>query len=682
MTAFTQTQTGNWNDAATWGGGGYPQTSGDTAALGAGMTATIPVGVSITCGAIAVTTSGGTRTTLQINGTLDLAGNLTMNSGTNLNMGPGSTLDLNGNNVVGAGTMAYNFAGSSGSRVTIISTGSRGDFTAPSNGCVPTITYTDFSGLDDVYLGRCHGGSPGPFASISYSTFNDCGHIDFDSTNVTANSGFLISHCDFRNPYTVAAGKYYPVVYNTASTTTRDRKFEYCTWDSGGLAGNIWVRASNATIDNCVIKGFGINASTGLTISNTIHASTAGVGTGSFVNDITNVTVSDSYIYYADGDHPITANGTVTMQDSVFDNRDGEVGMNWFLWAAGTAVQTVQMRRNIWLGLGVPITVAGVQTNFALDFSRNTVLIDNAGQTGSGLAFATILLTEQSGELTGSALREIYNNLLVDPDTSTGSQDTAVELLLSTTDQVNYLNYNVGWSYPAGAPSPVVKYGSNVNVTTGEGPNDFAANPQFVDRTRNIATWDDTLGGAGSAANAFTELLKLNGYGGSFDADYSVEDLVTWTRAGFVPQAIALDGTGRAGADIGALDVVLAPEITVTAPVVDTLKLVGQSVTVEWSSVSIPGTVNILLSTDNGATYPITLVSGTANDGSYSFTALPAHVSATVKAKVVDASDSDIYDESAAFLIATTDPSGGTNTALWFRLQELAINDGLELSRP
>jgi len=542
------TTSGDINDTSKFDGGVAPTSGADTLTINAGVNCTVPVGLSIAVGAITMTAGTSPRTTLTINGTLDLAGNVTMNTGCNLTMGAGATLDLNGNSITNAGTSAYTFTGTALSRTTIISTGSRGSFADPGgNGTVPTIAYCDFSGLDNVFLGRCHGATV-PFALISYSTFADCGHINFDSTNVSANSGFLISHCDFRDPYTVAAGKYYPVVYNTAVTTTRDRKFEYCTWDSGGLAGRIWVRAENATIDKCVMQGFGITATPSLIVSNTLHNSTIGVSNGSFLSDTPSVTVRDSYIYYPDGNHPITSMSvSAIFEDCIFDGIGGGVGTNWFLYAVTSSAITV--RRNVFLGKGNPLCYTG-SGNPTIDFANNTILIDNAGDGDGGVAFATMMLTEQVSTLSGANTREFYNNLLIDPDSST-AQDAAIDLLNNTADQVTYLDYNAGWTYPAGATGPPVKYTAKVVVTAGKGVNDFAIDPNFVDRTRSIVTWDAELGGNGTFANAIAELLKLNA--SDYDVNYDVAALVAWTKAGYVPQAAALVGSGRSGADIGAM---------------------------------------------------------------------------------------------------------------------------------
>jgi len=82
-TAYTSSQNGNWNDAATWGGGGYPQSSSDSATIADTHTVTYNVDAAGTanCGAITIN-SGGTLTFSPAMTTELIAkGNITVNNG-------------------------------------------------------------------------------------------------------------------------------------------------------------------------------------------------------------------------------------------------------------------------------------------------------------------------------------------------------------------------------------------------------------------------------------------------------------------------------------------------------------------------------------------------------------------------------------------------------------------------
>ena len=76
------------------------------------------------------------------------------------------------------------------------------------------------------------------------------------------------------------------------------------------------------------------------------------------------------------------------------------------------------------------------------------------------------------------------------------------------------------------------------------------------------------------------------------------------------------------------------------------------------------------------------IVAGTANDGSYSWTPEAEQLGTGKTIRVRDAANNSYFGEDTTVVATTQATGGGTNTALWFRLQELAIADGLELSRP
>jgi hypothetical protein len=119
--------------------------------------------------------------------------------------------------------------------------------------------------------------------------------------------------------------------------------------------------------------------------------------------------------------------------------------------------------------------------------------------------------------------------------------------------------------------------------------------------------------------------------------------------------------------------------ITVTDPTSVDIRLVGAAENITWDSAGVSGTVDILLSIDNGSTFPITIASGETNDGTYNYTPQAGHVAAQAVIRIRSSSDNDIFDDSQAFVIATTTPGNGTNTDLWYRLRQIAIENGMEL---
>lgn len=559
MTAYTSTQTGNWNDVATWGGGGSPSSGADTATISTDHTVTIPAGVTITCGAITFGAGSATRTTLTINGTLEMAGAITMAAASAMTAGAGAALDLNGYDITGPAPGEYTFIGTANSRITILSTGTAGRFLSGGNGLVPDFRYCDFSGLGNSVLGRTHGGAV-RFANYQYCTFTNCGSLALEETSVQDNAGFLLSHCDFRNQSTAdpeTSNAWYPLLSQSNALGTRARTIEYCTWNkTSGVNSVMWIDATAVNVNSCVIEGCKIYANatapspafSDCFIGNELDQELFKTG-NTYFDSFTNC-----FLHYDQAGHPISIAGAgpYTITGSIFDGSEGDVGTNWFLGGAFNG--TVTFSQNICLGQGVMWTFTANSAP-TLTFSRNTLYMDNGGTTTGTPAqyFSPLLLTEQASTLTGTV--NIYDNLMVDPDSST-ARDALVDLLTDTANQLDICDYNAGWGYPLGGSSPAVLYRANGADLAGFGTHDFSADPQFVAKTRRLATWDAANGGPGTEANAIAELLKLNGTGGTHDADYTVALLVTWVKAGFVPQNAALQGTGRTGDDIGAQDVV------------------------------------------------------------------------------------------------------------------------------
>jgi hypothetical protein len=125
-----------------------------------------------------------------------------------------------------------------------------------------------------------------------------------------------------------------------------------------------------------------------------------------------------------------------------------------------------------------------------------------------------------------------------------------------------------GVSAPAaGQAFQVMKnyWASGTYGDAGKGANDFSANPQFPDSTRNFLTWDRVNGGAGTMASALPEVVKVAGYDISgnaaiFNPAYAVEKYLAYIRNGFAPRNRALKNAGSpadGSPDVGALPVFL-----------------------------------------------------------------------------------------------------------------------------
>jgi hypothetical protein len=88
---------------------------------------------------------------------------------------------------------------------------------------------------------------------------------------------------------------------------------------------------------------------------------------------------------------------------------------------------------------------------------------------------------------------------------------------------------------------------------------------------------------------------------------------------------------------------------------------VGTDQTIEWSWTGDIPEVDIFLSTNGGATYPVTLVESLTNDGDWLWEDIPVqYVSASARIKVASATDPDVWDESDEDFSITAAPASIT----------------------
>ena len=118
MAAYTSTQSGNFNDVATWGGGGAPTVAADTFTVAAGHTVTVNVVQTVELGISAIT---GILKFLETANTKLTFGNvtLTVNSGGELRMGNSTT-------VIGSAYLAeliFNTTGDNANGITVANGG-------------------------------------------------------------------------------------------------------------------------------------------------------------------------------------------------------------------------------------------------------------------------------------------------------------------------------------------------------------------------------------------------------------------------------------------------------------------------------------------------------------------------------------------------------------------------------
>ncbi|MCC7508454.1 MAG: hypothetical protein IT464_03650 [Planctomycetes bacterium] len=188
----------------------------------------------------------------------------------------------------------------------------------------------------------------------------------------------------------------------------------------------------------------------------------------------------------------------------------------------------------------------------------------------------------------------------------------------------------------------------------------------------DTVTWNST----GTPGNVDIQ-LSLNS-GGSYTVDLQLNTADDGTQGITVPnnptttaRVRVRDTTTGLILDESNADFTIAnPSITVTAPNGGENWSVGGNQNVTWTSVGVPGTVDIHLSTDGGGSFPISLAAATANDGTQSIV-VPNNPSVQCRVRVRDTATGLILDTSNAnFTITTaptitvTAPNGGENISV------------------
>lgn len=657
--SFTATTDGNWNDGATWGntspgteGVDYPSTlGGDTVVIGGQKTVTIPAGhdakASVTSLSAGVT---ATHTKLVINGSLTMQATTTLNNYVELNLGAGGILDIDNKGIYISTTtnVWLNWTGVEGSRAVVKSTTTGGKFYSATSAANVDINWShvEITGLGNSVIGS--GTTASQNISISNLYVHDNGDLQLLNNGMNSASTLLLENSDFRNP--TGTNKYFIHLFLATSATNASRIIRDCTFDGGSQEGILAVRTP-VTIENIVLvktkwKAYGL---AGQVLRNSFHWNDTEATNGAALDAIITGEVFDSNYFYATASnaHPIGVGATTTIMNNVFEALADNT--NFILEGPhdANALNNISIGGNFFVRHN---TLGSTNTYL----TNNTVIGSNDNSPSTE---ALLLMTETNDYLSGTA--EVKNNIIYNSDTA--NNQYGIYLEYSDADQVDYTDYNYWYGTPGGDVYDhyrnVVITGKTEGVTDGFGANDRVLDPNFVDSTRRISTWDASLSGPGTASNAITEMLKMNGIGGTFNSNYTPENLITYVKAGFRPRNAAFRGTSSSGGDVGALPVQnTAPSVTFGS--IDS-----------WNSgeFSIPYTLTdadsdtidltVQYSTDNSTWTNAT--KGTGGSATTSISSSPSGTSHTF-----------VWD-------TTTDLPDSTDSTVWFRIRPSDGGGGL-----
>lgn len=573
MAARTSSQNGNWADSSTWGGAAAPG-NGDTATVGHVVTvaANATVGHSPGAGDVtqAVLVNAGGSVVINSGVTFVCRGDFfCSNSNTvrSLDVAAGGVFEFDasaagvpataryvcqGTGHAASGTQpSIRFAGSSGSHCTVRSNagGANGRFTTTGTyGGLIEATYTDFTRIGDA----SNAGFTMTLTGDSLTTFTNCvfdacGQLTFGGTNIVGATQFTMQNCRWKN--TAASNCITTTMYNDKTTGTRlidGNTFDKicytyapreCTITNNVFYGNVTM--SSTDNEGCVFTGNVIGLAAG---ADTVQPYAA--------------TIDGNYLIYRDSGatNPhflqvgnYVALTTQAVSNNIFDFIGSDSTGDCILLASPGSAVTVNITNNLVLPNASGQTTGTIfsalgNANITIACNHNTCHVGTGGGAAVGETY-----TGHAGMLSS-----FKSNLFWDTSargyklTDSGVNDAVSDLVTSAN-----ANYNAGYNLSAGSN---LKGYNNLEFSSGSpGANDLEGqDPQFIDSSRNMAAWDLSLGGPGTAANALTELLKKNDTG--YNSNYNITALLAFVRGGFAPQNTAYRDAGHDGVTIGAFE--------------------------------------------------------------------------------------------------------------------------------
>jgi len=569
MAAITSTTSGPRSVGSTWVGGIAP-TTGDTAIIANGHNVTVDSAWTIGTGAGAAITAdaGGTLTldayAVTCDGDVSLAGDVAQ--------GAGSTFTLNGNyNIIYTGSSGtWTMNGTSGNRCTLQAASTFGfaiRSAATTTAVVLRGTYANIrrwgrSNAIDEHATTIYSNGVKSEIDLTNCLVTDYWRLRFAITYTPLSTSiFRFTRCDFRNPLYTDVMEYTTDTPHDANT----RGFFDCTFVGTAANNNVGFTSGGTTfgnnfyVSNCVAEDVHFNNSGGMPLQIDVFARKNAYTGG--VNDITvsrqnngGARVFDCII---DGGnrlnpHMISVSGVDgtnlnTIEDNITFGYDADA--NGILYTDSAII-----RRNISVGGSGPTTAVAGTTAIVIERCTHIHTTSDVS-AGLGISETSVygagLVTFRSCLMYGTAAA-----------TDRGIRSLAASWTLAYTDYNCW--YNVS---PSGdVYNNVTVTGKTENVDLGFGLYDITASPTMSNVNATLATWDTSLGGAGTVANAFAEALKKNGFdsagsAATFNSAYTKSNALAYFRAAFAPNNVTLQAAGFGGEDIGALAVINVPPI-------------------------------------------------------------------------------------------------------------------------
>lgn len=253
-------------------------------------------------------------------------------------------------------------------------------------------------------------------------------------------------------------------------------------------------------------------------------------------------------------------------EGTIFDYQgNAEVGDLFNIGAGAAGRRTVTVKKSIQCR-----NAAGHQAGKLVSTlgANNDFTIEHNSMPGSGNGTQSetgILEYGESGNGADGDFDSVQSNLVVGTRANGGvvvSRDIANTTQIGTSSPASQFGYN-GIYQPRTSSTDADGYhayhtGATKIFSTGTpGANDkiLSADP-CVNSFVKITTWDASLGGPGTAANAMAEIRKRYDPDQSWNASYSVANLRAYIREGWKVKDPLLENAGHDGVTIGAMPMV------------------------------------------------------------------------------------------------------------------------------